>query len=279
MSPYISNILYDSLKGISPFSHEGLRDASWTETSFSPIFAGVRNHLRSINMSLLILFDTQVNILSHNISDTLAPLALLHLDDLATQGISRTHVTRLFSNLDHAQITTLDDISLLFDAPIARPTSHPWHRQKGRAPRTLQEIFKVQSSIRTLHTHFSLPNASVKQRKLLRILLHLFLERVLQSHAQDTSYDMLETNSHWGKIPKHIVHATVAYTDGSACKDGTRAGFGINFSGLPTCNVKSRIPKHHTFSHAEAYGVLTTLMLVQSNIDLSIYCDREPLVQ
>jgi hypothetical protein len=76
-------------------------------------------------MSLLILFDPQVHILSHNISDTLAPLALLHLDELATQGISRTHFTRLFSNLDSARITTLDDISPLFEAPIARPTSHP----------------------------------------------------------------------------------------------------------------------------------------------------------
>jgi ribonuclease HI len=206
---------------------------------------------------------------------TLAPLALLHLDDLATQGISRTHVTRLFSNLYRAHITTLDDISPLFDAPIARPTSHPWHRQEGRAPRTLQEILTLQSSVRILHTHFSLPNASVKQRKLLRILLHLFLERVLQPHAQNASYNMQETSTHWGK---HIVQATVAYTDGSACKDGTRAGFGINFSGLPTCNVKSRTPGHQTIARAEAYGVLTALIMVQSNIDLSIFCDREPLV-
>jgi hypothetical protein len=152
-----THLKYDSLKGISPFSHEGLRDGSWTEKTFSPIFAGVRNHLRNINMSLLILFDTQVNILSHNISDTLAPLALLHLDDLATQSISRTHVTRLFSNLDRAHTTTLDDISPLFDAPIARPTSHPLHRQKGRAPRTLEEILPLQSSVRILQRTFASP--------------------------------------------------------------------------------------------------------------------------
>jgi hypothetical protein len=121
-----THLKYDSFKGISPFSHEGLCDGNWTEKSFSPIFAGVRNHLRNINMSLLILFDTQVNILRHNIFDTLTPLALLQLDELATQGISRTYVTRLFSSLDSAQITTLDDISPLFEAPIARPTSHPW---------------------------------------------------------------------------------------------------------------------------------------------------------
>jgi hypothetical protein len=143
-----THLKYDSLKGSSPFSHEGLLDGSWTEKSFSPIFAGVRNHLCNINMSLLILFDTQVNILTHNISDTLAPLALLHLDDLATQGISRTHVTRLFSNLDRARSTTLDDSSPLFDAPIAQSTLHPWHRQKGRAPRTLQEILTLQPSVR-----------------------------------------------------------------------------------------------------------------------------------
>jgi ribonuclease HI len=89
---------------------------------------------------------------------------------------------------------------------------------------------------------------------------------------------MQETSTHWEKIRKHIVQATVAYTDGSACKDGTRAGFGINFSGLTTCNVKSRIPGHQTIARAEAYGVLTALVMVQSNIDLSIYCDREPLV-
>jgi ribonuclease HI len=203
---------------------------------------------------------------------------LLHLDELATQGISRTHVTRLFSNLDRAQITTLDDISPLFEAPIARPTSHPWHQQKGRAPRTLQEILTLQSSVRILHTHFCLPNASAKQRKLLRILLHLFLERALQLHAQVASNNMQETSTHWGKIQKYIVQATAAYTDGSACKDGTRAGFGINFSGVPICNVKSNIPGHQTIACAEVYGVLTALMMVQSNIDLSIYCDRKPLV-
>jgi ribonuclease HI len=80
------------------------------------------------------------------------------------------------------------------------------------------------------------------------------------------------------KIQKHIVQATAAYTDGSACKDGTRAGFGINFSRVPTCNVKSRISGHQTIARAEAYGVLTALMMVHSNIDLSIYCDRESLV-
>jgi hypothetical protein len=237
-----THLKYDFLKGIAPFLQKGLCDGSWMEKSFSPIFAGVCNHLRNINMSLLILFDTQVNILSNNISDTLAPLALLHLDELATQGISCTHVTRLFSNLDNAQITTLDDISPLFDAPIARPTSHPWHRRKGRAPRTLQEILTLLSSVRILHTHFRLLNASVKQRKLLRILLHLFLERVLQSHARDASYNMQETSTHWGKIQKHIVQATVAYTDGSACKDGTRAGFGINFSGLPPATLNRVSP-------------------------------------
>jgi hypothetical protein len=145
------HLKYNAWKGISPFLQEGLHDGNWAEKSYSPIFAGVRNHLRDINMSLLILFDTQVNILSHNVSDTLASLALLHLDELATQGISRTHVTRLFCNLDRAQITTLDDIFPLFEAPIARPTSHTWHRQKGRAPRTLREILTLQSSVRIIH--------------------------------------------------------------------------------------------------------------------------------
>lgn len=51
-------------------------------------------------------------------------------------------------------------------------------------------------------------------------------------------------------------------------KDRTRAGFGINFSGLSTCNVKLRIPEHQTILRAEAYGVLTALMMVQSNFDL-----------
>jgi ribonuclease HI len=89
---------------------------------------------------------------------------------------------------------------------------------------------------------------------------------------------MQKTSIHWGKIQKHIVQAIAANTDGSACKDGTRTGFGINFSGLPTCNVKSRIPTHQSIARAEAYGVLTALMMVQSTVDLSIYCDREPLV-
>jgi hypothetical protein len=42
--------------------------------------------------------------------------------------------------------------------------------------------------------------------------------------------------------------------------------------------VKSRIPGHQTIARAEAYGILTALMMVRSNIDLSIYCDRQPLV-
>jgi hypothetical protein len=84
---FYTHLKYDSLKGIAPFLQEGLRDGNWTEKSFSLIFAGVRNHLRNINMSLLILFDTQVNILSHNVSDTLAPLSLLHLDELATNWL------------------------------------------------------------------------------------------------------------------------------------------------------------------------------------------------
>jgi ribonuclease HI len=108
--------------------------------------------------------------------------------------------------------------------------------------------------------------------------MHLFLERVLQSHAQDASNNMQEISTHWGKIHKHIVQATAAYTDGSACKDETCAGFGINFSGVPICNEKLRILGHQTIARAEAYGVLTALMMVQRNIDLSIYCDREPLV-
>jgi hypothetical protein len=234
-----THLKYDSLKGISPFSKEGLRDGCWTEKSSSPIFAGVRDHLRKINMSLLISFDTQATSIAIILSTHLRHLRCFILTNWLPRA-SAAHMLLNFSpilmvpKLLHSMTFQMSSVGPpLFDAPIARPLSNPWHRQKGRAPRTLQEILTIQSSVRILHTHFCLSNASVKQRKLLRILLHLFLERVLQAHAQDASYNMQETSTHWGRLQKHIVQSPGAYTDGSASKDGTRAGFGVNFSGQP----------------------------------------------
>lgn len=40
----------------------------------------------------------------------------------------------------------------------------------------------------------------------------------------------------------------------------------------------SRIPGHQTIARAEAYGVLATLMVTRLNTNLSIHCDRAPLV-
>lgn len=256
-----SQISYTHLKhiacgGVSPFSYRGLQTTTWSDSGFSPIFTGVADHLRTLDMALSVTFDTTIDLHSQDVSATLAPLAYRHLDDLASAGITRLHITRLFHNLSAARITTLADISPHFDMPISPTAPPPWLRLRSRAPRTTLEILTRYAPTRILHPSFSLPGASIRQRKALRILLHLHLERILRSHASFACPENTETSSHWGRFRKHYLHITAAFPDGNATKDTTRAGFGVHFPEDPASDMVSRIPGHQTIARAEAYGVL-----------------------
>jgi hypothetical protein len=75
---------------------------------------------------------------------------------------------------------------------------------------------------------------------------------------------------------------TAAYRDGSANKEQTLAGFDIHFPELSPQlamrNISSRIPGFQFSAQAEAYGILTSLMLARQDLSLSIYSDCESLV-
>lgn len=229
-------------------------------------------------MALSVTFDITIDLQSQDISATLAPLAYAHLDDLASAGITRLHITRLFNNLGAAHITTLADLSPHFDRPISPTAPPPWLRLRRRAPRTTLEILTRYAPTRILHPSFSLRVASIRQRKALRILLHLYLERILRLHAAYACPENTETSNHWGRFRKHCFHITEAFPDGSATKDNTRAGFGVHFPENPALDMVSRILGHQTIARAEAYGVLAVLMVTRLYSNLSIHCDRAPLV-
>ena len=278
-----SQISYTHLKhttchDVCPFSSFGLQTTTWSDQGFSPIFTGVAEHLQALDMALFINFDTQLTLHSPDISATIGPLAYMHLPDLATAGISRLHITRLFQNLSAAHITTLADLSPHFDCPISPLASPPWLRFRHRAPRTIHEILTRYSTARILHPSFNLPGASVKQRKALRILLHLLLERLLRLHASYACPAGTETSTHWGRYRKHSLNVTIAYPDGSATTDNTRAGFGIHFPENPTADIVSRIPGHQTIARAEAYGILASLLVTRLDTNLTIHSDRASLV-
>ena len=273
-----THLKYTTLHGLSPFSTTGLQTADWNESHFSPLFMGVRDHLITINMALQIHFDTKINLASRNINDTIGPLAYQYLRELADADISSLIITRLFQNLTAANLTTLDDLSPLFDAPLSPTAPSPWIHLISRPPRSPADIFTRYASSRILHPGFHCDNVSIRQRKLLRILLHLFLERLLRANATTANFDSTESATHWGGLRKHSLPATLAYPDGSATKDNTRAGFGIYFPEFPNRSLVSRIPGHQTIARAEAYGVLTSLLVASLNTNLLIYCDRQSLV-
>ena len=273
-----THLKHTACRGLAPFSYRGLQTATWSDSAFSPIFSGVSDHLRTLDLALLVTFDIKADLGSKDIAATLAPLAYERLDDLASAGITRLHIIRLFNNLSAANITTLDDLSPHFDNPISPTALPPWFRLRNRAPRTTTDILNRYAPTRILHTFFQLPGASVKQRKALRILLHLHLERLLRSHSSYACPENTETLTHWGRYRKHSLNITEAYPDGSATKDNTRAGFGVHFPDHPSLDLVSRIPGHQTIARAEAYGVLATLMVTRLDTNLSIHCDRAPLV-
>jgi ribonuclease HI len=74
----------------------------------------------------------------------------------------------------------------------------------------------------------------------------------------------------------------LAYTDGSASQNKDKAGFGVFFpeldSHMPLRTISARIPGCQTIARAEGFGVLVALLLSKQSTNLTIHCDRKPLV-
>lgn len=145
-------------------------------------------------MGLLILFDTRVDIHSLDISATLVPLGFQFLEELASANLPSLHLYRLLHNLRSAHITTLDDLSPLFEYRLDPTCPLPWHKFLHRAPRTISDIFTRYASTPILHHFLRIPNVGLKQRRLLRILLHLFLEKLLHQFSPTHGMDNTETD-------------------------------------------------------------------------------------
>lgn len=148
-----THLKHSACQGVSPFSYRGLQTADWSDNAFSPIFTGVADHLRTLDMALHITFDTKVDLQSQDVSATIAPLAYEHLEDLSSAGITRTILTRLFHNLHAAHITRLADLSPHFDPPISPTAPPPWLRLRRRAPRCTYEILTRPTPLHIFSIH------------------------------------------------------------------------------------------------------------------------------
>jgi ribonuclease HI len=193
-----------------------------------------------------------------------------------------TLITRLFQNLAAARLHDLDDIFPLFEHPIGDPTER-WNQQKRRPTKPFAQV--ATDKTRVLHSHLQVDHASKAQLRLLRLQIRLFLEQLLAPFV--LGHTMLdgspvETATHWGSIPKYTLPVTRAYSDGSATKNESCAGFGVHFPELPVPdhrrNIQSRIPGHQTNARAEALGILAALLASRRDTDLEIHCDRLSLV-
>jgi ribonuclease HI len=297
-----SQISYTHLKhqhdllGIGPFSNEGRR-IPWPEKHFSPLFRGVQAHLNAMDMSLQIMFDTKINLLSREIRHTLAPLAYEHRELLRQcKGLSDTHISRLFKNLEEAKIRELEEISPLFEITIAnmqqsssgRAPHENWEGEKGRPTLSPEEIVLNPQANNTqlrsiLHADLKIPKASKAQFHLLRILLWMFIKSILSQYSRASRPSAKrETSAHWGLFPNYTLPVTLAYPDGSATTSNSRAGFGVYFPELPAHEqykkLSSCIPGLQNIARAESYGVLAALLLTRQDSPLTIHCDRKPLV-
>jgi hypothetical protein len=150
-----------------------------------------------MNMSLIISFDSKVDIQSRLIQKTLVPLAFNHRISIKIRkGLTETHIICLFENLKKAKLHELSDISPLFDTIIhsSRRRTRPlyliekWEQQKGRQPFSLHQILSSASNAAAhrniLHQDLIIPDASQSQLKLLRILIRIFIEALLTDHCK-----------------------------------------------------------------------------------------------
>jgi hypothetical protein len=89
------------------------------------------------------------------------------------------------------------------------------------------------SSLNVLHKDLIIPHVSKAQLRLLSILIRLLIEQLLEPSTSESAAAKKETNKSWGQLVKFSLTVTVSYTDGSASKDKTRAGFSVIFPELP----------------------------------------------
>jgi hypothetical protein len=165
------------------------------------------------------------------------------------------------------------------------PPKENWELQKGRKTSSPQDIIACRNpgARRLLQPDLHIPEASKGQLQLLRFLIQILIEQLLAPYSlAEPTKPSTETSTCWGLHLKHSLDVTVAYPDGSALRDGSKAGFGVYFPELNKQpdfkGIASRIPGDPTIARAEAFGVLAALLLTKPDNPLDIYCDREPLV-
>jgi ribonuclease HI len=184
---------------------------------------------------------------------------------------------------------SLDDLSPYFDITLMNvckgASKETWEHQKGRKTHPPETIIRnncLAALLNVLHKDLRIPHVSKAQLRLLSIMIRLLIEHLLEPSTSESAAANKETNKSWGHLLKFSLPVTVAYTDGSASKDKTRAGFSVIFPELPdrkTNRVKSRIPGNQTIARAEAFGVLAAILMAERDKALTIYCDREPLAK
>jgi hypothetical protein len=134
-----------------------------------------------------------------------------------------------------------------------------------------------------LDLYLHIPGASRAHIRLLKLLLQIHLENLLAPFSPAHPNSETETKTHWGMFKKHTLNVSCAYPDGSTTKGCSRAGFGVYFQELEATDeaykkISSRIPGCQTIARAEGYGALAALLLTRQDTELTIHCDRKPLV-
>jgi hypothetical protein len=170
-----------------------------------------------MDMSLQILFDTEVNLLSREIRHTLAYLAYKHRELLRQcKGLLNTHISRLFKNLEERKIHEPEGISPLFEITIANMQQSSsglaphenWEGEKERPTLSPEEIILNPQANSTqlrsiLHADLKIPKASKAQLRLLRILLWMFVEAILFQYSTTSRPSAkCETSAHWGLLSR-----------------------------------------------------------------------------
>jgi ribonuclease HI len=238
----------------------------------------------------MFMFDTQINKTSRLAQSTLAPIAYKHNNTLRIhRGFTERTIANLFKNLQEANMCLLDDLLPYFDITLKNlrkgASKETWEHQKGRKTHPTETIIRNKCPaplLNVLHKDLRILHVSKAQLRLLSILIRLLIEHLLEPSTSESAAANKETIKSWGHLFEFSLPVTVAYTDGSASKDKSRAGFGIIFPELPdrkTNIVKSRIPGNQTIARAEAFGVVAAILMAKGDKALKIYCDREFLVK
>jgi hypothetical protein len=285
--------LREEVGGTEPFSNVG-RSIEWPKSRFSPLFQEVRAHLNRTDMSLLVLFDSKADPSSKQFRHTLAPTTYEHRSRLlVSKDLSATHANKLFHNLTQAGLHELEDVCPLFEVYLADLQNDPgnapqewWEKEKGRITIGAEELIRCRTpepprSI--LHCDLRIPGASRAQICLLKILLRIHIENLLAPFSPTNPNSESETQSHRGMFKKHTLNVTCAYPDGSTTKGCSKAGFDVYFPELEATDdaykkISPQIPGCQTIARAKGYGVLAALLLTSQETELTIHCDRKPLV-